>query len=137
MVKEDKLENRINHKIFLIILKYIPHITAFFYAIYNLLGILDIDCVILGHLIHMSVFSWIFLYLSSYIFRYCYVHRLPLYYIAACDSITLFDYYIGIPLSDIGMIELHLVILSIIIYGYSYYYLKYVKDNKKFTSVDN
>ena len=137
MEKAAKLKSSVNHKVFLIILKYIPHVIAFFYAICNLLGLLDVDTVILGHLIHVSVFPWIFLYLASYIFRYCYVHRLPLYYIALCDSITLFDYYVGIPLSDVGMINLHIFIAALIIYGYSCYYLKYVKDNKKLTSIDN
>jgi hypothetical protein len=140
MEKEAKLKNSVSHKTFLIILKFIPHIVAFLYALYNILEFLEIDTTILGHLIHVSVFPWIFLYLTSKIFRYCYVHRLPLYYIASCDIITITDYYIGIPISDISLLNLHIFLISLLIFGYTYFYLKNkknVKDNKKSIIVDN
>lgn len=127
MEKEVKLENRLNHKVFLIILKFIPHIIAVFYALYNILGFIEIDAVILGHLIHTSVFSWIFLYLTSIVFKYCYVHRLPLYYIAFCDVITVIDYYFKIPISDANLLNLHIFVIGLLIFGYTYYYIKYLK----------
>ena len=127
MEKEVKLENRLNHKVFLIILKFIPHIIALFYALYNILGFIEIDGVILGHLIHTSVFSWIFLYLTSIVFKYCYVHRLPLYYIAFCDVITLIDYYFEIPISDANLLNLHIFVIGLLIFGYTYYYIKYLR----------
>lgn len=119
----DELKSSVNRKTFLVILKFIPHIIAFLYALYNILGFLEIDAVILGHLIHVSVFPWIFLYLTSKVFKYCYVHRLPLYYIASCDIITLIDYYISIPISDANLINLHIFLVSLLIFGYTYYYL--------------
>ena len=129
MEKEVKLENRLNHKGFLIILKFIPHIIALLYALYNILGFIGIDAVILGHLIHISVFPWIFLYLTSIVFKYCYVHRLPLYYIALCDIITLIDYYIKIPISDANLLNLHIFLVGLLILGYSYYYIS--KQNER------
>lgn len=140
MVKEVKLENSLNHKGFLIILKFIPHIVAFCYALYNILEFAGIDAVILGHLIHISLFSWIFLYLTSIIFRYCYVHRLPLYYIASCDIITLTDYYIKIPISDANLINLHIFLVSLLIFGYTYFYIsknKHVRFDKRIVIKDN
>ena len=129
--KEVKLENRLNHKVFLIILKFIPHIIALFYALYNILGFIEIDAVILGHLIHTSLFSWIFLYLTSIIFRYCYVHRLPLYYIAINELITCLDYYVGIPISDFKLLIIHILVIGCLIFGYSYYYIKFKLNNER------
>lgn len=123
MEMEGKLKSSVNHKVFLLILKFIPHVIAFLYALYNILGFLEIDAVILGHLIHVSVFPWIFLYLTSKVFKYCYVHRLPLYYIAVCDIITIIDYYISIPVSDAVLLNLNIFLASVLIFGYTYYYL--------------
>ena len=86
------------YKVFLIILKYIPHLFAFTYTLYTLLGFCGIDWNIIGCFFHISLFSWIYLLLTSIIFKFCYVHRLPLYYIGVNEFITSIDYYIGIPI---------------------------------------
>ena len=119
------MEGKRNHKIFLIILKYIPHIIALLYVIYTLLSFIGIDAVILGHLTHISISSWIFMYISSVVFKYCYVHRLPLYYIALNDIITVSDFYLTIPLSDNNLLIVHLLLIALLIFGYSYYYVKF------------
>ena len=119
------MEGKRNHKIFLIILKYIPHIIALLYVIYTLLSFIGIDAVILGHLTHISISSWIFMYISSIVFKYCYVHRLPLYYILVNELIINIDYYIGIPIEDIKLLLVHLTIIIFLIFGYSYYYVKF------------
>lgn len=93
--------------------------------IYTLLSFVGIDALILGHLTHISVVPWLFMYFNSFIFRYCYVHRLPLYYIAVNEFLVNLDYYIGIPIEDVKLLLLHLTIIIIIIFGYSYYYVKH------------
>lgn len=125
MIKEEKLERNLKYKGFLIILKYIPHIIAILYAIYTLLSFLGIDLLILGHLSHISVLPWIFIYITSKIFRFCYVHRLPLYYIGLNELLTITDYYIGIPIESTKLLLLHLTIIIALIFGYSYYYIKF------------
>lgn len=124
------MERNLKHKGFLIILKYIPHITALFYIIYTLLSFAEIDPLILGQLTHVSLFSWLFMFLTSIIFRFCYVHRLPLYYIAVNELLVNIDYYIGIPIEDIKLLLIHLTIIIFLIFGYSYYYIKYKLKNK-------
>jgi hypothetical protein len=93
--------------------------------IYTLLCFAEIDPLILGQLTKMSLFSWLFMFLTSIIFRYCYVHRLPLYYIALNELLTNIDYYIGIPIKDINLFLIHLTILAFVIFGYSVYYIKF------------
>lgn len=83
---------------------------------------------------HLSIMSWLFMFITSIIFKYCYVHRLPLYYIALNDISSVIDYYIGIPINDVTLLGLHLTLVGLLILGYSMYY---VKNNKKFIIIDN
>ena len=95
---------------------------------------INIDLIILGYFMHLSIMSWLFMFISSIVFKYCYVHRLPLYYIALNDISSTVDYYIGIPVSDITLLGIHIVLIGILIFGYTLYY---VRNNKKLVIVDN
>ena len=79
---------------------------------------------------------WLFCFLTSFVFKYCYVHRLPLYYIALNEILTIYDYYFNIPLSDNKLLVVHLLLIALLIFGYSIYY-KNVKINKKFIRIDS
>ena len=136
MEEEEKVENSLSHKSFLIILKYIPHILAFNYVIYTLLEFIGFDVIWMGYIFHLSIVPWLFLYLTSFVFKYCYVHRLPLYYIALNEIITVSDFYLTIPLSDNKLLIVHLLLIALLIFGYSIYY-KNVKINKKSITTDN
>ena len=125
MEKEVELGNRLLNKIFLIYTKYIPHIIAILYAIYTLLGFYGIDWNLMGCVFHVSLLIWIQLLFTSFRFKYCYVHRLPIYYIGVNEFITCLDYYIGIPINDFNLIILHSILICILIMGYSIYYVKF------------
>ena len=118
------MEKSLKHKEFLIILKYIPHIIAIFYVAYTLLSFIEIDSLILGHITHISLFPWLFMIITSKMFRFCYIHRLPLYYIATNECLVNIDYYIGIPVETVKLLLIHLLIIIVLIFGYSYYYIK-------------
>ena len=123
--EENVIRNNLKHKSFLIITKFIPHISAAMYIIYTLLQFADIDPIILGYLLDYSLFPWLYLYLTSFIFRYCYIHRLPLYYILVNEILTTSDYYLNIPIEDLYLLLLHLTLIGFLMLGYSYYYIKY------------
>lgn len=123
------MENSLKHKSYLILLKYIPHLTAFMYIVYTIFQFLDVDLIIVGHLVHISIVSWIFMILSSIVFRFCYVHRLPLYYILLNDATTVIDYSVGIPVSDTAILNYHIILIGLLIFGYTYYYVKNYKRN--------
>ena len=118
------MERNLRHKSYLIITKYIPHFTAFIYVIYTLLGFLGIDLIELGHFVHISLMSWIYFYLNSFVFKYCYVHRLPLYYIALNEILVAIDTYYRIPISDFNLLVIHIILIGILILVYSYYYIE-------------
>ena len=124
------MENSLSHKSYLIILKYIPHLTAFGYAISTLLQFLGLETIIVGYFIHMSLSFWLFCFLTSFVFKYCYVHRLPIYYIGINELITSLDYYIGIPINVLNLLILHLLLIIVLIFGYSFYYIE-IKNKRK------
>lgn len=130
ITKVEKSEERnLKHKSYLILLKYIPHIASLLYIVYTIFQFLDVDLIILGYFINISITSWIFMILSSIVFRFCYVHRLPLYYILINELTTVIDTYIGIPVSDINLLGIHLILIGLLIFGYTYYYVKHYKRN--------
>lgn len=122
MTQEEKSKKLVSHKILLVLIKYIPHIIALFYVIYDILGLLGIDAIILGHLIHVSLLPWLFMYFLSFVFKYCYVHRLPLYYILLTDTLTITDYLLDFSIEESITTLLHLFLIAVIIFGYTFYY---------------
>lgn len=124
MIKEEKLKRNVSHKSFLLIIKFLPHLIALLYAVYIFCGFYGIDLFVISYFIHVSILPWIGLYLLSFVFKYCYVHRLPLYYIALNEILTVTDYYVNIPISTSRLLQLYLVITILLIFGYSVYYYK-------------
>ena len=136
MIMEEKQKSLLSHKLLLILIKYIPHTIALFYGIYNILGILGIDFIIAGYFIHMSILPWIFMYLLSFIFRYCYIHRLPLYYILSSEILTTLDYLLDYSIEESVIIMSNLVLILAAIFGYTFYYIKYkLKKNERFQKI--
>lgn len=113
MVVEERLRSKFLYKIEIIGIKYIPIIIALMYFIDTILDAFGVDIGILSHLFGMSFLPWCFLLLSSYVFKFCLFHRIPLYYIALNHVISLIDYYIGIPLELKPWIVLHILIVFV------------------------
>ena len=63
--------------------------------------------------------------ICSIIFKFCYVHRLPIYYIMVGEITTIIDYYYPLPISDVTLLEIHLTFIGFLLFGYTYYYLKH------------
>ena len=96
MVVEEKLRSKYLYKTLLIILKIIPMITAFGYALNTLFAFIGIDTPLFSNICGMSVLPWSYILLSSYVFKFCAYHKMFLYYILTVDSLNIIDYYIGI-----------------------------------------
>ena len=107
--------NKLLYKIFLIILKYIPAIITIFYILNTFLSFVGIDTFWVSYVSGISILTWIFLYISSFVFKYCKYHRLMLYYIALNDIITIIDYHYRIPVEDETLFMIHNILLGIFI----------------------
>lgn len=123
MVAEENLSKAL-YKGILLFLKVISYVITFIYVVYTAFAFFDIDLIFLGYLAHMSVLPWIFIILASFVFKFCIVHRLPLYYILANDTVTIIDAYIGIPLGWFNLLMLHSVIVGIFLFLIMYFHQK-------------
>ena len=76
-------------------------ILAFTALLNSILSYFNIDLYILSYIGGISIFTMVFLYLSSYVFKFCEYHRMFLHYVVVTWIINTIDYYIGIPIDDL------------------------------------
>ena len=103
------------YKIELFLLKIIPFVLATIYLVNTTLSYFKIDIPFLSYLGGISILPLLFLYLSSYAFKFCFYHRLPLHYITVNLMLNLIDEYIGMPLSDRNLYAIYLIITFVFI----------------------
>ena len=135
MAVEENLRSKTLYKIEIGLLKIIPMILAGIYLSNTILSyFLDIDLVLLSYIGGISLLPLIFLYLSSYVFRFCIYHRVFLHYISINEIILILDTHIGLPISDLEYFCLQMNIFGLSLFLFLYLY---VKSNKEPTNYNN
>lgn len=121
-----KQKARINnlHKVLILVLKTIPMISALCYCMNTFLMLFGVDAPIFSLLCGMSLLPWLFIYIASFVFKFCFYHRLCLYYIIIVDILNGFDYYLNLPVSDIFLISVHLCLTFVIFILVIIFYVK-------------
>lgn len=109
------IENKNLYKIFLSIVKYIPTILAILKIIGLSLNYFKITSFAITCVGGTSFVFLLVLYLISYIFKFCLTHRLPLHYTTLITLMTIFDYYIGIPVTKLNLYKIYAVVSGIFI----------------------
>jgi hypothetical protein len=104
------------YKIELVIIKFIPYIIALVYLLNNILSYIGIDLPILSLFAGTSILTILFLYISSFVFKFCIYHRLFLYYVLVSDLINYCDRYFGIPITNRSLFALNLIIAGIFLF---------------------
>jgi hypothetical protein len=128
MAVEESLRSKTLYKVEIGLLKIIPMVLAGIYLSNTILSyFLDIDLIILSYIGGISLLPLIFLYLSSYVFRFCIYHRVFLHYISINELILILDTHIGLPISDLEYFCLQMSIFGISLFLFLYLY---VKSNK-------
>lgn len=120
---EEKLKSKMLYKIELILLKIIPILMVVCSVSNSILSYLDIDVVILNYIGGVSILPLIFLYLSSYVFKFCEYHRMFLHYLLITDIINVYDYHIGFQLNDLEYLCLHMIVTVISLFMILYLYI--------------
>ena len=128
MAVVENLRSKLLYKIELRLLKIIPMILAFTALLNSILSYFNIDLYILSYIGGISIFTMVFLYLSSYVFKFCEYHRMFLHYVVVTWIINTIDYYIGIPINDLAYLCLQMIIAGISLF---IILLLYYKTNKK------
>lgn len=130
-VEESSLRNKDLYKIELYLLKVMPMLLAAIYLINTVLSYYDIVLPALSYIGGLSFIPLLFMYISSYVFRFCSYHRMFLHYIVINDLINLIDYYYTLPISDWELFILHMSIAGISLFIILYLYVKSRSKNVK------
>lgn len=131
MAVEERLRSKYLYKILLLILKVIPMVTAIGYALNTLFAYIGIDTPVFSNICGMSLFPWLYILVSAFVFKFCIYHRMFLYYILIIDAINMVDYYIGIPISTRNLFALHSIITILFLFLILYLYAKHNKKHTK------
>lgn len=128
MAVEENLNNKYLYKLFILVLKFIPSIIAMIHLLSTILSYFSIDLVILSYIGSISLLPLLFMYLASYVFKFCSYHRMFLHYSVIINSLNIYDYYIGVPISNMEIIMVHIIISIIFSFIITYLYLKEQKN---------
>lgn len=110
MAAEANLKSKTLYKVEILLLKFVPFIVATIYFINTVLSIFIIDVPALSYIAGISLLPFIFILLSSFVFKFCVYHRVPLYYILLNDALNTIDSYYDIPIENRTFLIIHLVI---------------------------
>lgn len=97
----------------IIFLKVIPMLLAGLAFANTILSCLDIETEWMHYVGGTSILTLAFLYMASYVFKFCEYHRMFLHYIVICNAINLIDYHYGLPVGDEEFVTLHLLLMFI------------------------
>lgn len=112
------------YKLELVLLKIIPMLLALCYFSNTILSLFGYRLTIFSIIAGMSVLPLLFLYLSSYVFRFCEYHRMFLHYVVVNECISWYDYQYGIPYNNREFLVLHIAIACIFLF-----IILYLKQN--------
>ena len=122
--EKSRLASKRLYKVTIEALKIIPMLLSLCALLNTIFSFYGIDTDILSHIGGISLLPLGFLYLVSYVFRFCVYHRLFLDYLLVTDILNLVDFYIGIPISDRGAFGLYLLISGVFLFAILYYHQK-------------
>lgn len=120
---EKSIERR-TYKLMLGTLKVIPMLLAFLAILNTMFGFLGIDCSVISMLGGISLLPLVFLYLVSFVFRFCIYHRMFLHYILLNNTLELIDYYVGIPVDTFELFVIHVILIGLFLFLVLYFYRK-------------
>lgn len=129
MDAEEKSRNHVDktlYRIMLLMLKTIPYVLFLCHASSFVLSYLGKNREILSFFCGISLVPWIFILLSSYVFRFCKYHRLMIWYCGLTESIAWMDWKIGFPVTDSVFFISLFIITGIFIFSIAYFKIKHI-----------
>ena len=73
--------HRYLYKLEVLFLKLIPFVLSSFYFIHTVLYLLEVSCPWMLYLSGIGLLPILFIFISSFVFKFCIYHRIPLYYV--------------------------------------------------------
>lgn len=97
---------------------------AISYFMQPLCAYLGISFQIITHYIGLFLAPIMYLFISSIVFKFCWYHRLFIWYIMLVEGLNITDWYFVIPINDEDMCKIHFIITLLFLLGIVVYYIK-------------
>lgn len=125
-----KSVNKNQMKLFVLVSKVLPVILALCHLLNCVFGYFNWNNVILGYISGISILTVGYLYLVSYLIKLCGYYRMFLHYCVIIDIINIYDYYVGIPVSDRNLMFLYggVTIISMFIIIYMKFFMPWKRN---------
>lgn len=123
MVAEKSINKR-GYKVTLGFLKIIPMLLAFCDALNTVLDLFGIYTPIISYIGGISMLTLLFLYLISFVFRFCIYHRMFLHYILVNNILSLIENTVGLPFNNTQLIAFMLSVMCVFLFLILYFYRK-------------
>lgn len=107
MEKKSAPISRTKHQLTMVVFKWLPAIMAFSYLFNVICAHLLVGWQVITHYLGLVIAPLAFYYIASYVFKFCWYHRLFIHYIAFVELLNITDYYIGIPISNKAICIVH------------------------------
>lgn len=112
------ISNKNLYKLFLSFLKFLPIILALSKILGLMLHCFGYSTLFLTLFSGTSVCMLGLLYILSYIFKFCILHRLSLHYITLVTLISTSVYYLKLPITTPSVIYIYTILSGLFIAGY-------------------
>ena len=103
----EKSVNKKKMKVFVLVSKVLPMVLALCHLLNCVFGCFGWNNIILCYISGISILTVGYLYLVSYLIKLCGYYRMFLHYCVIIDVINIYDYYIGIPISNIKLLMVY------------------------------
>jgi hypothetical protein len=120
---EEKYPKRALYKLTLYTIKIIPMLLAACALVNTVFSFYGIRADVLSMVGGVSFLDLAFLYLASFVFRFCIYHRMFLHYVLVTDILNITDFYIGIPLDNRMLFGMYIAISGIFLFIILYLYM--------------
>ena len=70
------------------------------------LSFFGIEAPVVSYIGSVSFLDWIYIYLSAIVFDFCLYHRMFLYYVLMNNLLSIYEFHIGLPVEDAGVLRL-------------------------------
>ena len=95
----------------------------------TILSYFGIETEVLSYIAGIGILPLLFIYLSSFVFKFCVYHRMFIYYILVNNVLCFIDDKWGIPISNIEFVLLHIILAGISLFLILFLKFKIWKKN--------
>lgn len=116
--------NKRLYKVFLGFIKYIPSLLALVFISGTTCSYLKLSIPIIAYFGGVSLLFLVLLYLISWVFQFCHLYRIPLYYVTLGNVVGMLDKYGVLPFDNVIMCRIYFILTGIALIVYIWFMYK-------------